>query len=45
MPNVLSNFNDDEYSLIAGTQQRCNEVMMLYRVRRGSKGENYRNED
>jgi hypothetical protein len=43
MPNVLSSFNDDEHSLIATPQQRCNEVVMLYRVRRGSEGENYRN--
>jgi hypothetical protein len=43
MPNVLSSFNDDEHSVIAAPQQRCNEVVMLYRVRRGSEGENYRN--
>jgi hypothetical protein len=45
MPNVLSNFNDDEHSMIAGPEQRCNEVVMLYRVRRGSERENYRNQD
>jgi hypothetical protein len=45
MPKILSNFNDDEQSVIAAPQQRCNYVVMLYRVCRGSECDNYSNQD
>ena len=44
MPKVLSNFNQDEHSVVAAPQQRCNKVVMLYHVRRGSEGDNYSNQ-
>jgi hypothetical protein len=44
MQKALSNFNEEEHSVVATLQQRCNEVVMLYRVRRGSDGKNYSNQ-
>ena len=44
MPNVLSNVNEEDNSVVASLQQRCNEVVMIYRVRRGSEDKNYSNQ-
>jgi hypothetical protein len=45
MPNVLSNVNEEDNSVVASLQQRCNEVVMLYRVRPGSEGKNDSNQN
>jgi len=45
IPKVLSEFNNDNDSVIAAPQQRSNEVLMLYGVRPKSEGKKYPSQD